>query len=518
MILTASPLYLQDIESQREKKVEQPTWWFKVLFLCGLCLFFISCASTPEKKISYDPTAIGADEIKKLQTEMTQAEGGQIEVLSPKNFARANQSLEKAKDLQDKGASNDKILNELGNARGFFEQARGVAMVTQAEFPDVIEARENALIAGAALHRRKDLQEADKKLIDLTEEFEKKNPPKVSLKEKADLQSQYLDLELNSIKATRLGDIQSTIENARKMGAEKYAPRSLSMAQTKLKRAEMDINTDRHNDALITSSANDAMKEAQKLVKVTDISRKTGKTGNEGLAVAIVERDEKIHALNEQRAAEETQLRDQQARLQQEQQLRQQDQTRLQQEQRQIQSQADQKAASAQRALEARRRIDSAYAQAQNVFSPQEAEVYRQGDNLIFRMKAVQFPSGSSDLPSSSFRALNKVRDIVQNMNAQQVIVEGHTDSTGDPDVNQDISQERAEAVAEYLRESVDRRTGGSSPINIEAEGYGDEHPISTNKTKQGRALNRRVDIIVSPNFATLNSEEWTPTPAPGTL
>jgi outer membrane protein OmpA-like peptidoglycan-associated protein len=501
MILTA-PHNSYFFEEKDKERSSDPGIWFKMFFLFSLCLFFISCASKPEKHFTYEPTANATDEVRNLQAEMSRAEGDQIAVFAPDSYSNAKKSIARAKSLQDKGSSNAKILDELGDARGFFEQAKDTAARSQKALPEVVNSRENALIAGASLYDRKELNEADEKLMDTTKKFEKKNPS-ISLKDNVDLQSRYQNLELKAIKEARLGDARSKIEGAKKLGAERYAPRSLANAEAKLKSAELSINTDRHNDALITASAAEATHEADKLLKVTDLSKKTGRTGNEGLAIGIVERDERLAMLSQQQQEEAARLKSQEEQMRSEQERMRSQQTRLQQQQAAQLTEAQQAAAAAQHELEARKKIDEAYRQAQSDFKKNEAEVFRQGDNLILRMRGVQFPSGSADVPASAYGTLGKVRDVIQNMNARQVVVEGHTDATGSPQVNQELSQERADAVAQFLRQQVDRRSGASSEINIEAHGYGFEHPITSNKTKKGRALNRRVDIVISPELQT---------------
>jgi outer membrane protein OmpA-like peptidoglycan-associated protein len=70
--------------------------------------------------------------------------------------------------------------------------------------------------------------------------------------------------------------------------------------------------------------------------------------------------------------------------------------------------------------------------------------------------------------------------------------VQGHTDSTGDAKANKALSTKRAQAVAEMIEEDVE-------DVDVKAVGYGYEKPIVTNKTPQGRAINRRVDVVITP-------------------
>ena len=74
------------------------------------------------------------------------------------------------------------------------------------------------------------------------------------------------------------------------------------------------------------------------------------------------------------------------------------------------------------------------------------------------------------------------------------VRVAGYTDSLGDPNYNVDLSQRRAKAVAmELVKEGVPAK-------NVSFIGYGAANPVATNKTRQGRAQNRRVELEISNN------------------
>ena len=68
--------------------------------------------------------------------------------------------------------------------------------------------------------------------------------------------------------------------------------------------------------------------------------------------------------------------------------------------------------------------------------------------------------------------------------------IEGHTDWTGDEEYNQILSEKRAKAVEEVFKENVTNEN-----INYETKGYGETRPVADNKTKEGRAANRRVEM-----------------------
>jgi outer membrane protein OmpA-like peptidoglycan-associated protein len=89
--------------------------------------------------------------------------------------------------------------------------------------------------------------------------------------------------------------------------------------------------------------------------------------------------------------------------------------------------------------------------------------------------------------------------------NAPPVVVEGHTDSTGDPAYNQDLAERRAEVVRDYLV------SHGVNGTKVTVESAGPDKPAADNDTPEGRAENRRVEIEVAPSGATPVTAPLTP-------
>jgi len=104
----------------------------------------------------------------------------------------------------------------------------------------------------------------------------------------------------------------------------------------------------------------------------------------------------------------------------------------------------------------------------------------------------VFFGTGKAVIKRKSYKLLKEVADAVKNATSiKKVIIEGHTDSSGSRKLNLRLSQKRANAVREFL---IDEGVKGSK---LEAIGYGPKKPISSNRTKAGRAKNRRVEFIL---------------------
>jgi outer membrane protein OmpA-like peptidoglycan-associated protein len=104
---------------------------------------------------------------------------------------------------------------------------------------------------------------------------------------------------------------------------------------------------------------------------------------------------------------------------------------------------------------------------------------------------SVLFRSTGAHLRPAALRRLDEVASVLV-AQGQDVVVEGHTDATGSPWINVDLSRRRAEAVRKYL---VSR---GCPTDRIVARGLGPNRPIADNATGEGRASNRRVEIVIN--------------------
>lgn len=107
---------------------------------------------------------------------------------------------------------------------------------------------------------------------------------------------------------------------------------------------------------------------------------------------------------------------------------------------------------------------------------------------------SVIFASGQTTLLPSARSKIAEVATALQNGDpSAQIVVEGHTDSVGAAEMNKELSLERAQTVRDALVES------GVSPDRIQVEGFGEERPVADNGSQDGRANNRRVEIVVQP-------------------
>jgi outer membrane protein OmpA-like peptidoglycan-associated protein len=148
--------------------------------------------------------------------------------------------------------------------------------------------------------------------------------------------------------------------------------------------------------------------------------------------------------------------------------------------------------------LAAETRFQQLFVEVQGMFAHDQAEVYKQADNLVIRLKTMRFPVGKDLIMPDNYPLLSLVRNAIRTFGNPQVVIEGHTDSTGSAAINEQLSKNRAEAVRQYF---IANET--LTEDKVTAIGYGSERPLSPNDTFEGRAINRRIDVVIKAEKAT---------------
>jgi outer membrane protein OmpA-like peptidoglycan-associated protein len=103
----------------------------------------------------------------------------------------------------------------------------------------------------------------------------------------------------------------------------------------------------------------------------------------------------------------------------------------------------------------------------------------------------LHFESGSTQLTPDGRQTVDSLLGVLKAYPAVRIVLEGHTDATGDAAANKALSRQRAEAVEQILT------AGGVAADRLKAEGYGQERPLAENTTETGRARNRRLELVV---------------------
>jgi outer membrane protein OmpA-like peptidoglycan-associated protein len=144
-------------------------------------------------------------------------------------------------------------------------------------------------------------------------------------------------------------------------------------------------------------------------------------------------------------------------------------------------------------ALEKRQEHEARLRKARAIINPSEGEVLLNttGD-LVLRLTGLSFASGKSDITDQHLPLLEKVSEILEMYPDNRIAIEGHTDAAGDEATNRQLSERRALAVMQYLRRQLQISADRMTSI-----GYGPDRPAAPNTTAEGRAKNRRIEVVI---------------------
>jgi outer membrane protein OmpA-like peptidoglycan-associated protein len=307
-----------------------------------------------------------------------------------------------------------------------------------------------------------------------------------------------------------LFEARNAVRIARIAAADKYAAFIISKAGQQLMHAE-DVYRQKQNKAAVEAAAKEATETAEeaRLMAVkqkAEDEAQAAAAAREAKARADADAEAKRRAEAETARAEAEQAKAEALKMKQEAEAAAAEAARQEAaaEKATAEAVAQQQALAAEtdKAKQAAAQSDALRQQAENEKQELRARLLQQLNSilatrdsargLIANMSDVLFRSGSFELLPGARERLAKVSGIVLAYPSLHVAVEGHTDSVGSDDYNQQLSEHRAEAVRDYFVQQ------GIKSTNVEAHGYGKNEPIATNDTSEGRQQNRRVELILS--------------------
>ncbi|UCH21633.1 MAG: OmpA family protein [Deltaproteobacteria bacterium] len=477
------------------------------LVLTAMVLFLGACGGS---KLKLEPIAKSENPtelVNRLDKDIANARKDQVNVLSPTWFAKAEMSLREAKQGIEQGDKISKILNSISQGQAQLNTANDKSKVARSNLAEVIKGRSLARTAGATELVR-DYAKVEENFLELTKAIEKGNL-RYAKKNRAGVQEEFRRLELLAIKIRTLGEVRKLLDQARRNGDHKIAPKSYAVAQKRLEESDAFITKNPYKKEEMHEKASLALFMAQRVHEVARQSTKIEDMAPEQITLMF---EENLHKIAQKLSAQD--MRNQPFETQVENIVGtiaalQHDRTfmiDIQKSQREEidtlkerlaklagQSQAER---DAKERLLAERRFNELFNTVQGYFEPYEAETYKMGNQLVIRLKGIHFPVGKSVILPQNYKLLSKVQRSIRTLGDVDVVIEGHSDSTGSAELNEHLSEQRADAVRQYL---VANET--LTYDKIIAVGYGSIRPIASNKTAEGRALNRRIDLIITPHF-----------------
>lgn len=418
-----------------------------------------------------------------------EAEAVRAQELSPLSYKAAKDAYTQKKTTEADEYAQQAITNSLTMSRNF---------------PKLIESRDRMHASGTADVRRDLTERAEEAFARVVAEVESGDIRRARKEsEQATLLTYQAEVVAAREQLTR--PIARAIAEARKEGGKTYAPASFAKANDGLKRVEHLVSNNPAARGQLYNESRNSIESARRSQQIAGLGKQLKKkpanveawvnsrnSDMETIALALKlnldstaspgERVKLItNAIGQMRSNYDLQLADARQQIDTLQgNLSELDDTRS-------------SLGQARYKLQIKREAEAKIAQLAKLFDPSQVELFLTTDaDVIIRMKSIRFPSGSAIIPSESYDLLELASKAIDLFGDRAVRVEGHTDSMGNDDYNQSLSESRANTVKEYLdaRFSNSKRT-------ITSIGFGENKPIANNEKADGRSKNRRIDIVL---------------------
>jgi OmpA-OmpF porin, OOP family len=433
---------------------------------------------------------------------------------APTQFEKGMDAYQDAEAALKKGKDLEGIRELLTEAGTFFQKAIDISKIGQVTFVALMNARGDAISAEASRFSPEQWTNAEQQFRKAGMDLEDGDVNDAKSKA-AEAEGMYRTAELEAIKTNYLGPARSLVQKADELDARETAPQTIAATEKLIRQAEELLRSNRYDTDEARQLAQEAKYEGQHAItlhqtittfKKSDrtledlLTTYEGYLATVGKAVDVTARfdggpDNAVNTLTAEIAKRETQANhDRETIKRQEEEI-----STLKQQVASMEGRLGtltEAERELKRRIEIQKRQEETFAEVSVMFTKQEGSVLRDGQNGIIRLYGLTFPVGKNTIEPQFFGLLTKVQEAIRKFGRSQVSVEGHTDSRGSDDANQKLSESRALAVAEYLKANM----GTGFPIV--SQGFGESKPVASNDTENGRAKNRRIDIIIVPEWA----------------
>jgi len=490
------------------------------LFSILVAFFFLSgCAgsgpstSLTEKNIDQPPILKDATEI------MEEARAQQAALYAPTTFREGMELYYEAIEDLNKKKNIKNIQEKLEQSVVCFEKAIEVTKLANIIFNDVKAARDDAIVAEAHKHASESWGFAERMFEEAAEILEGGNT--VESKSKGnEAEKLYRNAELEAIQSKHMQETWSLLRKVEAIEAENYSPKTLKKIRNLVQQAETLLNKHRYDTDEARQLAQQAKYEANHAIYLVETIKKLEQAENTfeelllesekplqiiaetfdktvqfdqgtdiptqeivqaiinlqdenaDFVITINDKNSEISVLKEHIDSLKTYIASMETRL-----------SKL--------SSSEKDLAAI---IEQQRIRQEKIARIKTSFTSEEGTTLWESDNIIIRLHGLNFLPGSSRIEPQDFSLLTKLLYAIREFPNSKLTIEGHTDSQGKNEDNRRLSIERAEAVRQYILANTN-----IFPNRISAEGYGESRPVANNETFEGRAKNRRIDVVIHP-------------------
>jgi outer membrane protein OmpA-like peptidoglycan-associated protein len=449
--------------------------------------------------------------------DLNKAKADQAEALAPETYMRARQQFETLSKDAPRNRNANKLRNELNEARAAVADVSKAVATARSTLPSVIQARDDALRAAAPKFGGEAWLKAALRFDEAMRRLERAD---VKNAQRRGAESEVLlrDAELVAIKGGLLGEVRSLLAKADLDKVGERAPRTLQAAKRLVNEAEQEIARNRYDLAMPRTLVESARYEARHAIYLSELIAgilKREKDDQHGLEETLLGLEDPLRQLGSeldisprfetgyaraiQDIAEQANKREQELRrLTRELSDRTEQLATLNSEMQRLEARlggVSQERVNLQRRIDVQETLRGNVAKVEGMFAPSEARVLRQGEDVIISLLGINFPPGRSNIDAGNMPLLSKVQRSLALFPGSSLVVEGHTDANGSDSANLLLSQDRADAVKQYIVTNF-----AVDPEKISSIGYGESRPVATNETQEGRARNRRIDVVIRIN------------------
>jgi outer membrane protein OmpA-like peptidoglycan-associated protein len=442
----------------------------------------------------------------------TAAREARANLLAPDSFEEAQAAFDSAAEGYERGRSLERIRRSLSKATESFRLSVAVAKRALTPLTPALQARAAAEEAGAGKLGLDEWQDGERSLRLAAIALERGDPG-LGQKRARTAVEEFRSGELKAIKSSLLAETRSLINQAERDRVQRYAPRTLEKARSLLEQAETSLEEDRYDTDRPRALAREAFYEARHAIHLAGFlaQQREQRATEEDLVLLMEEPIRRMAAAADiaarfdqgpdvpadqvidyvQRQTDRVQNLEQDL----DQRTRQvfaleQEVTTLYERLGGVADQRQTMERELQRQAMERQRLSEVEA----LFRRDEARVLRQGENVLIRMTGIKFPVGSADIPAGAADLMHRLETGLRLYPDADITVAGHTDAFGGDSYNFELSRQRAESVRASLL-----RTLRLPASRVAAVGYGETEPVASNETPEGRAANRRIDVLIRP-------------------
>ncbi|MDZ7644977.1 MAG: OmpA family protein [Woeseiaceae bacterium] len=445
---------------------------------------------------------------------LERAQAANASLLAPRSYGRGMDAYEDAEEGLERGRNIEYVRDKAAEATEYLNTATEAASLAKTALAQVMKSRQDAANARAPQLAPDVWEDAQDEFGDAIRYLERGDLRRAQ-RQDVEATTLYREAELIAIKAQYLDETRRLLADAERARVERYAPITLGKAKQLLADAERELNQNRYDTDLPRSLAQQANYEARHAIYLSEVVRKV-RDRDLSVEALILEWEDPLVRIagaadvvprmaqghDELQAELVTYIENLRAERQELEQQYEESVVRLEEMEEEIRALdqrlggATEERAALVRRLEAQARIKAQFEQVEQLFTRDEARVFREGDTIILRLVGLTFDSGSSEIKQQDFDLLAKVERAIDLFPRSELVIEGHTDSHGGDTLNQQLSQARAESVQQYMINAMRLPS-----YRLIATGFGETNPVANNETASGRAKNRRIDIVIKPNL-----------------